>query len=571
MKTTFFRIFFLTTLPILLFACSSDDSPEPEITITTANEFSIAPGVNSRVEVSFTSTYAWQAKVDCDWLVISPTKGEAGNASINVLATEENRTGDVRMATLTITSEEITKDLTIKQEAIDVINLKSNTYTIGEKGGDYDIEYATNLNNVRLQFDEKALPVWIKVLESKGRAMNEGHISIAVEANREFKTRTAKLKIQAVDDADKVVLESPVINIVQDEASVGTSMDYVTGDKNVHVLQKHTKGNGVPLVFMGDGFLDVDIASGYYLEVMERGMEMFFTEEPVRSLREYFDVWAVTAVSQNNAFGGPYSTKFACVLAGNGSTGISGNHDMVASYANIVPEIAANPSLLDETMAIVILNTTAYAGTTFFGFAGQNGTTSEFAIGYCPIIEGLESENFRRVLCHECIGHGFTKLLDEYSYEQQGRIPESEIARYQNMQKIGWAANVDFTNSRETVLWKHFLTDNRYKGKDSNGEELGVYEGACTYWRGAYRPTNESMMRSNMHGFNVPSREAIYKRVMKVAYGPQWKFDYEEFVKFDLGHLPKPGSTQSRNAEAHVWPPLPAPQFTNSTLRIEKF
>ena len=186
MKTTFFRMFFLTTLPILLFACSSDDSPEPEITITTANEFSIAPGVNSRVEVSFTSTYAWQAKVDCDWLVISPTKGEAGNASINVLATEENRTGDVRMATLTITSEEITKDLTIKQEAIDVINLKSNTYTIGEKGGDYDIEYATNLNNVRLQFDEKALPVWIKVLESKGRAMNEGHISIAVVANREF-------------------------------------------------------------------------------------------------------------------------------------------------------------------------------------------------------------------------------------------------------------------------------------------------------------------------------------------------------------------------------------------------
>ena len=133
-------------LAALLFACSSDDSPEPEITIATANEYSIASGVNSRVEVSFTSTYAWQAKVDCDWLVISPTKGEAGNASINVLATEENRTGDVRTATLTITSEEITKNLTIKQEAIDVINLKSNTYTIGEKGGDYDIEYATNLN-----------------------------------------------------------------------------------------------------------------------------------------------------------------------------------------------------------------------------------------------------------------------------------------------------------------------------------------------------------------------------------------------------------------------------------------
>lgn len=571
MKTTFFRMFFLAALPILLFACSSDDSPAPEITITTANEYSIASGVNSRVEVAFTSTYAWQAKVDCNWLVISPTKGEAGNATINVLATEENRTGDVRTATLTITSEEITKNLTITQEALDVINLKSNSYTIGEKGGDYEIEYATNLKNVRLKLDEASLPVWIKVLESKGRAMTEGHFSIAVEANREFKTRTAKLKIQAVNDADKVVLESPVINIVQDEASVGTSMDYVTGDKNVHVLQKHTKGNGVPLVFMGDGFLDVDIASGYYLEVMERGMEMFFTEEPVQSLREYFDVWAVTAVSQNNAFGGPYSTKFACVLEGNGSTGISGNHDMVASYASVVPEIAASSTLLDETMAIVILNTTAYAGTTFFGFTAQNGTTSEFAIGYCPIIEGLESENFRRVLCHECIGHGFTKLLDEYSYEQQGRIPESQIASYQNMQRIGWAANVDFTNNRETVLWKHFLADSRYKGKDANGEELGVYEGACTYWRGAYRPTNESMMRSNMHGFNTPSREAIYKRVMKVAYGSEWKYDYEEFVEFDLKHQPKPRSTASRSTETNKLLPLPAPKFVNRSLQIEKY
>lgn len=571
MKTTFFRMFFLAALPILLFACSSDDSPAPEITITTANEYSIASGVNSRVEVAFTSTYAWQAKVDCNWLVISPTKGEAGNATINVLATEENRTGDVRTATLTITSEEITKNLTITQEALDVINLKSNSYTIGEKGGDYEIEYATNLKNVRLKLDEASLPVWIKVLESKGRAMTEGHFSIAVEANREFKTRTAKLKIQAVNDADKVVLESPVINIVQDEASVGTSMDYVTGDKNVHVLQKHTKGNGVPLVFMGDGFLDVDIASGYYLEVMERGMEMFFTEEPVQSLREYFDVWAVTAVSQNNAFGGPYSTKFACVLEGNGSTGISGNHDMVASYASVVPEIAASSTLLDETMAIVILNTTAYAGTTFFGFTAQNGTTSEFAIGYCPIIEGLESENFRRVLCHECIGHGFTKLLDEYSYEQQGRIPESQIASYQNMQRIGWAANVDFTNNRETVLWKHFLADSRYKGKDANGEELGVYEGACTYWRGAYRPTNESMMRSNMHGFNTPSREAIYKRVMKVAYGSEWKYDYEEFVEFDLKHQPKPRSTASRSTETNKLLPLSAPKFVNRPLQIEKY
>ena len=313
---------------------------------------------------------------------------------------------------------------------------------------------------------------------------------------------------------------------------------------------------------MGDGFLDKDIESGYYRQAMEKGMELFFTEEPVRSLREYFDVWMVTAVSQNNAFGGGYSTKFACVLAGNGSTLISGNHDMVETYTNLVPGIGGNTQLFNETIAIVILNSNEYAGTCYFGFSGAG----EFAIGYCPMIDHINSENFRRVLCHECIGHGFTKLLDEYAYESQGTIPTSEIESTRRMQQMGWAANVDFTNSRENVLWKQFINDARYKGKDANGEELGVYEGACTYWRGAYRPTNQSMMNSNIHGFNAPSREAIYKRIMKVAYGSQWQYDYEEFVNFDLKHLPQPRSAGSRSAEENRIPQLPAPIFVGKPL-----
>ena len=570
MRTKLFRMILLVALPIWFYACSSDEDPKPEITVS-GNEYMMSAEINSKVSVSFTSTFAWQAKVDATWLVASPTKGESGNASINILAKEENRTGEVRTATLTITSEGISKNITIKQDAIDVINLKSSTYNISASGGDCIIEYNTNITGAQLKLNEKDIPSWITLPQTSQRALQDGSITIKVETNRSFEERTAKLQIQAIDNNNNVLLQSPIISIVQEKASVGTSMDYVTGDKKVHVLQKHTKGNGVPLVFMGDGFLDTDIAGGYYLEVMNRGMELFFTEEPVRSLREYFDVWAVTAVSQNNAFGSGYSTKFACVLEGNGSTGISGNHDMVATYANVVPELAASPSLMDEALAIVILNTNAYAGTTFFGFTNQWGATTEFAIGYCPIIEGMDSENFRRVLCHECIGHGFTKLLDEYSYESQGVIPASTIERYKNMQQMGWAMNVDFTNNRETVLWKNFLNDTRYQGKDPNGEELGVYEGACTYWRGAYRPTNESMMRSNMHGFNAPSREAIYKRIMKLAHGNEWRYDFEEFAKFDLAHLPQSRNVNARGTTNEILPTLPSPQFVNRPLMIGSY
>lgn len=53
-----------------------------------------------------------------------------------------------------------------------------------------------------------------------------------------------------------------------------------------------------------------------------------------------------------------------------------------------------------------------------------------------------------------------------------------------------------------------FLTDSRYQN-----EHLGVYEGACTYPEGAYRPSEDSMMNSNTCAFNAPSRMSLYEKL----------------------------------------------------------
>ena len=94
--------------------------------------------------------------------------------------------------------------------------------------------------------------------------------------------------------------------------------------------------------------------------------------------------------------------------------------------------------------------------------------------------------------------------------------------------EYGWYKNIDFTSDPTQVKWYYFLTDQRYAG-----EGLGVYEGAFTYWTGAYRPTYNSIMNTNVGGFNAPSREAIYYRIHKLAYGADWQYDYEEFVEWD--------------------------------------
>ena len=157
---------------------------------------------------------------------------------------------------------------------------------------------------------------------------------------------------------------------------------------------------------------------------------------------------------------------------------------------------------------------------------------TEFAIGYCPVIENLESDYFRQVLVHEAIGHGLGKLEDEYVYSDKGSISTLEVQRIRVMQANGWAQNVDFIASEDSVMWASFLTDSRYRN-----EHLGVYEGACTYPEGAYRPSEDSMMNSNTCAFNAPSRMSLYEKVMKIGMAVE-QVSYEDFVAFDKAHLP---------------------------------
>lgn len=555
-----------------LVSCSKDESTEiAEIQISQdSGPYILGPEINDKLTIKFTSTESWQAKINVNWAVLTSSKGEAGTSEIAILAKEENKSGESRQAILTISSTTISKDIIIEQQQKDIINLANSQFNLTSDKQELIITYTSNLEGCAFNLTNTSSTDinWISIKQDETKSLKEGLLVLNIESNDEKKERKASLIIEGVDLADgSIRAHSQLLTITQSAAPIGLSTDY-SQDKKAYQLQQHSQGNGIPLIFMGDGFLDKDIASNYYRRTMEKGVENFFTEEPVKSLRDYFDIWYINAVSANNAFGDSYSTTFSCWLEGNGSTLIEGNHDKVMEYAMQVPILKDNPELINEATCIVILNTEDYAGTCYFGF-NDGVNTLNLAIGYCPMIYGMEDDMFRRVLCHECIGHGFAKLLDEYSYQEQGRIPDSEIAKNRIMQQMGWAANVDFTNNRDEVLWNKFLKDSRYQGADHYEEVLGVYEGACTYWSGAYRPTNESMMRSNTHGFNAPSREAIYKRIMQTAYGSIWEYDYETFVEFDQAHLPTPTETRTRATREEASRPFTPPVFTNKTISVK--
>jgi len=86
---------------------------------------------------------------------------------------------------------------------------------------------------------------------------------------------------------------------------------------------------------------------------------------------------------------------------------------------------------------------------------------------------------------------------------------------------------------------------------------LGVFEGGMVVEKGVWRPSNNSIMGYQQVGhdgdrFNAPSREAAYIRIHKLAYGSDWKYDYEEFVKYDAINRKTSAEAKSSKTSARV-------------------
>lgn len=524
MKTTLFNL----CLAFLTLFTSCHKEIETVSFENVTESVTLQSVVGDEAFISFTSLGTWNVTTDAAWLSLSPLSGDAGEGQVKVTAVFENNSNQVREAKVKLTSGDEACEISVFQEVGDYVLPEKEEYLIGVEGGVFTIYFETNVDVEKLKVYTSSEPgSWLRQETTSRSAASETHeVSLHATSNKGGMSRSAYLLF--VREEDGVQKELATVKISQQGGQVLESVDF-SEDGKIDTLQQHAKGEGIPIVLMGDGFVDQELADGTYRRVMEKAMENLFTEEPVKSLREYFDVFMINAVSENNDFGMGYKTAFSCKLAGGNSTVIKGDDVSVQVYVGKV----LKEEKKKNSLAVVVLNTSVYAGTTYLGYQDGNGKFIEFAIAYCPVIETLESEHFRQVLVHEAVGHGFGKLEDEYVYLDKGNVTTLEMQRIRTMQANGWAQNVDFTASKDTVLWASFLTDSRYQN-----EHLGVYEGACTYPKGAYRPSEDSMMNSNTCAFNAPSRKSLYEKVMKIGMDTE-QVRYEDFVTFDKAHLPE--------------------------------
>lgn len=340
---------------------------------------------------------------------------------------------------------------------------------------------------------------------------------------------------------------------LQSEAGMQYESTDFSQDGTYVTLQSATVGNGIDVVLMGDAYSDRLIADGTYRSVMENTMEQFFSEEPYKSFREYFNVYMVNVVSPNEVYGTDSRTALSTWF-GDG-TSVGGDDQTVFSYAlNAISE-----DRMDEALIVVMMNRDYYAGTCWMYYPESGDYGNGVSVAYFPT--SSDEATFRGLILHEAGGHGFAKLADEYAYEEYGQVPSEEITNCQNLWDFGWYPNIDFTSDPALVNWSEFIADARYQY-----DGLGVFEGGYTYWTGVWRPTENSIMRYNQGGFNAPSREAIYTRINKLAFGESWQYDYEDFVDYDaVNRRSEPATAPSSALQRHE--PTAPPVIVRKTWR----
>ena len=291
-------------------------------------------------------------------------------------------------------------------------------------------------------------------------------------------------------------------------------------DGKVTQLQKHTVGKGFPIVIMCGNSTDRDIVSGKYREAVNWALEGLFSVHPMKSLRDYFDVYEVAAVAYYED------------IQNTGTTSYVRNDSIDEVYRYVYKAFGED---IDDVI-LIVLNKKNFRSYSYMSH-WHDETGSDIPTGFSTAYVWLPLENDGsvikdydpRTLLHEAIGHCFAGLADEYiDKEYEWDDFEWEKKFIMDSQRSGDYRNISLDSDVTKTYWADFAADSRY-----DFEKLGCYEGADYRPTGVYRATENSIMRYGGY-FNVIARVMIYKRCMKIAYGDSWTFDYEDFVKFDL-------------------------------------
>ena len=289
--------------------------------------------------------------------------------------------------------------------------------------------------------------------------------------------------------------------------------DYDYPDGYVQTLHTATEGPGIDIVFTGDAYDAKDIAKGIFLDNAEDGYEHFFDLEPYKTYKDYFNVYAVIAMSDESGVetvNTGMDSKFGTVFTSNRIH--CAKPDDAFAWAK-----KANASMdLTKSLVILLMNTSNYEGICYLYGDGS-------ALACCPVSTEAYPYDFRGIVQHEAGGHGFGKLADEYIYHAAyiqtcGCLccdhPQGDDdlgSSYGFYKSLGWYKNLSMSGDMKQVPWSHLIYNPQYS------DYVDMYEGGYMHSRGIYRSEATSCMNNNIPYYSAISRQAIVERIKAIA------------------------------------------------------
>lgn len=220
---TFLQAVAISTLIAGCGGTGTENEPEitPEIKFT---EDIVTSGISvesaeQSITLSFSTNVAWSATVSADWLTISPSSGEAGKNSVKV-EVEENRTGQPRSATITISDKESMQkvSVTVRQETLKAsLTVSPESLEFSANKGEEMLNVTSNTDWVITKDAE-----WITLDSDKGKGL--ATIAAGVTENTSLTSRTGSITVSTSDGSVK-----KTVSVRQSGADVVFSVD-----KNEH-------------------------------------------------------------------------------------------------------------------------------------------------------------------------------------------------------------------------------------------------------------------------------------------------------------------------------------------------
>jgi hypothetical protein len=478
------------------------------------------------VTLTVGSNYSWKASVTggVDWVELDLREeeregGKYKESRVTVVVAPSYDEAE-RTATITFTAKEKTAAFTVTQGAT-FLSVEATTADIYFAGETINLDISTNA----LDWGAEVVSGgdWCSVAKN-----GSGSISITGMANSVDSERTADLRIIAGEITREVTVTQGGYQISWE-------------DREVVRIQKATEGNGIELILMGEGYTYRDMAkeTGKYERDMRAAADHFFSIYPYNEYRDYFNVWIVGAVSKESgmsvAGGQTKDTVFKLQWDGEGTTNIASMEHSdtkeitVHRYARLVSDGEVHKNINNMTV-IIPINYDIYAGTCIMSFDG-------FSYAMCPANTKTEAGmTFKALVVHEAGGHGFAKLEDEYIYHKNATMPSEErdeIKRWKD--RAGHFANIDVNvgGNVTKTSWAEIAANLEYSVVGSRYSRVDIYEGACKYGKGIWRPEHNSCMNNNVLYFNAPSRWAMVRRIMALS-GKDPDYTAAEFMEDDV-------------------------------------